>query len=180
TEQLIAQLLLESPESGDEEDAPGLASATAQMRTRLSELEQQVHALDAEIDQAYASCFSGLTVSETDTPGTGAEHLRSFEGLTEAVFAALGRDEPVVMEALLREKQEQDPAGWTQFQQQVFSDRDLAANRQRVADALAGADIFFASLLFDYDQVEWLRGAAAQVPVRLVFESALELMSLTQ
>ncbi|GFH06894.1 DUF3479 domain-containing protein [Haematococcus lacustris] len=301
TEQLIAKLLLESPESGDEEDAPGLASATAQMRTRLSELEQQVHALDAEIDQAYASCFSGLTVSETDTPGTGAEHLRSFEGLTEAVFAALGRDEPVVMEALLREKQEQDPAGWTQFQQQVrqlklrrtraareaqdlaqaltssqqqqagrserasrltsqpphpaaapapptlpptttapgwpwgmklgfgsgppavgvepltrpvrivlvsgfesfnvdlykqaarqikavlpsvslavFSDRDLAANRQRVADALAGADIFFASLLFDYDQVEWLRGAAAQVPVRLVFESALELMSLTQ
>ncbi|KAL6750256.1 CobN/Magnesium chelatase-domain-containing protein, partial [Haematococcus lacustris] len=301
TEQLIAQLLSESPESGDEEDAPGLASATAQMRTRLSELEQQVHALDAEIDQAYASCFSGLTVSETDTPGTGAEHLRSFEGLTEAVFAALGRDEPVVMEALLREKQEQDPAGWTQFQQQVrqlklrrtraareaqdlaqaltssqqqqagrserasrltsqpphpaaapapptppptttapgwpwglnlgfgggppavgvepltrpvrivlvsgfesfnvdlykqaarqikavlpsvslavFSDRDLAANRQRVADALAGADIFFASLLFDYDQVEWLRGAAAQVPVRLVFESALELMSLTQ
>ena len=46
--------------------------------------------------------------------------------------------------------------------------------------ALHSADVFFGSLLFDYDQVEWLRERIKQIPVRLVFESALELMSLTQ
>ena len=29
-------------------------------------------------------------------------------------------------------------------------------------------------------QVEWLKGLVAQVPIRLVFESALELMGCTQ
>lgn len=36
---------------------------------------------------------------------------------------------------------------------QVFSDRDVAADKGRVAAALAGADAFFGSLLFDYDTV---------------------------
>ena len=63
---------------------------------------------------------------------------------------------------------------------QVFSDRDLEPRRSQVEAALGSADVFFGSLLFDYDQVEWLRERIKQVPVRLVFESALELMSLTQ
>ncbi len=62
----------------------------------------------------------------------------------------------------------------------VFSDRDIAARPDTVAAALEGADVFFASLLFDYDQVIWLRDRAQTIPIRLVFESALELMSLTQ
>jgi len=62
----------------------------------------------------------------------------------------------------------------------VFSDRDLAAHPEKVEAALAGADVFFGSLLFDYDQVLWLRERAQTIPIRLVFESALELMSLTQ
>ena len=62
----------------------------------------------------------------------------------------------------------------------VFSDRDIAANPQAVERALSGADVFFASLVFDYDQVLWLRERAQKIPVRLVFESALELISLTQ
>jgi magnesium chelatase subunit H len=62
----------------------------------------------------------------------------------------------------------------------VFSDRDLAANPDAVAAALDGADVCFASLLFDYDQVMWLRDRAQTIPIRLIFESALELMSLTQ
>ncbi|MFY7805991.1 MAG: magnesium chelatase subunit H, partial [Limnoraphis robusta] len=45
---------------------------------------------------------------------------------------------------------------------------------------LQQADVFFASLLFDYDQVLWLRERVQNIPIRLVFESALELMSLTQ
>ncbi|RCJ38971.1 magnesium chelatase subunit H [Nostoc punctiforme NIES-2108] len=62
----------------------------------------------------------------------------------------------------------------------VFSDRDLTNKRTEVETALDGADVFFGSLLFDYDQVVWLRDRIAQIPIRLVFESALELMSLTK
>ena len=62
----------------------------------------------------------------------------------------------------------------------VFSDRDITANPDTVANALQNADVFFASLVFDYDQVIWLRERVQEIPIRLVFESALELMSLTR
>ncbi|MEH1774136.1 magnesium chelatase subunit H [Nostoc sp.] len=62
----------------------------------------------------------------------------------------------------------------------VFSDRDLTSIRTEVEAALHDADVFFGSLLFDYDQVMWLRDRISQIPIRLVFESALELMSLTK
>ncbi|MBD2492329.1 magnesium chelatase subunit H [Aulosira sp. FACHB-615] len=62
----------------------------------------------------------------------------------------------------------------------VFSDRDIISKRAEVETALDGAEVFFGSLLFDYDQVVWLRDRLTQVPIRLVFESALELMSLTK
>ncbi|MBD2530100.1 magnesium chelatase subunit H [Nostoc flagelliforme FACHB-838] len=62
----------------------------------------------------------------------------------------------------------------------VFSDRNLTSQRTEVEAALDGADVFFGSLLFDYDQVVWLRDRISQIPIRLVFESALELMSLTK
>lgn len=62
----------------------------------------------------------------------------------------------------------------------VFTDRDIASRPEVVASALAGADVFFGSLIFDYDQVNWLRTRLGHIPTRLVFESALELMSLTQ
>ncbi|MBW4683575.1 MAG: magnesium chelatase subunit H [Komarekiella atlantica HA4396-MV6] len=62
----------------------------------------------------------------------------------------------------------------------VFSDRDISTKRLEVEAALDGADVFFGSLLFDYDQVLWLRDRIAKIPIRLVFESALELMSLTK
>ncbi|MEH2144133.1 magnesium chelatase subunit H [Nostoc sp.] len=62
----------------------------------------------------------------------------------------------------------------------VFSDRDLTNKRTEVEAALHDADVFFGSLLFDYDQVVWLRDRIPQIPIRLVFESALELMSLTK
>ncbi|GAX76816.1 hypothetical protein CEUSTIGMA_g4262.t1 [Chlamydomonas eustigma] len=62
----------------------------------------------------------------------------------------------------------------------VFSDRDVLSQRSKVEAALKGADVFFGSLIFDYDQVEWLRAQIQDIPVRLVFESALELMGSTQ
>nr|MBA3922903.1 cobaltochelatase subunit CobN [Nostocaceae cyanobacterium] len=67
-----------------------------------------------------------------------------------------------------------------QLQILVFSDRDITTKSSEVATALQDADVFFGSLIFDYDQVLWLRDRIAQIPIRLVFESALELMSLTK
>jgi len=60
----------------------------------------------------------------------------------------------------------------------VFSDRDLTTNPGAVETALEDASVF-GSLLFDYDQVLWLRKRLKHIPIRLVFESAIEL-SLTQ
>jgi magnesium chelatase subunit H len=62
----------------------------------------------------------------------------------------------------------------------VFSDRSLTTEPAAVEAALKDADVFFGSLIFDYDQVLWLRDRVQHIPIRLVFESALELMSLTQ
>ncbi|MEM9164953.1 MAG: DUF3479 domain-containing protein, partial [Cyanobacteria bacterium P01_F01_bin.4] len=62
----------------------------------------------------------------------------------------------------------------------IFCDRDLTTQPDAIADALADADVFFASLIFDYDQVIWLCDRVKHIPVRLIFESALELMALTQ
>ena len=61
-----------------------------------------------------------------------------------------------------------------------FSDRDITASPDVVETALQTADVFFASLIFDYDQVMWLRERVKDIPIRLVFESAIELISLTQ
>jgi magnesium chelatase subunit H len=63
---------------------------------------------------------------------------------------------------------------------QVFSDRSLVSEPENIENALKDAQVFFASLIFDYDQVMWLRQRVQHIPMRLVFESALELMSLTQ
>ena len=62
----------------------------------------------------------------------------------------------------------------------VFSDRDIEPKRDEIDAALANADVFFGSLLFDFDQVEWLKARLDNIPLRFVFESALELMSSTQ
>jgi magnesium chelatase subunit H len=35
----------------------------------------------------------------------------------------------------------------------VFSDRDILSRKADITAALDGADVFFGSLLFDYDQV---------------------------
>ena len=62
----------------------------------------------------------------------------------------------------------------------VFSDRSINEEPDIVQEALSSADVFFASLIFDYNQVIWLSERVKDVPIRLVFESALELMSLTK
>ncbi|MEG4530879.1 magnesium chelatase subunit H [Microcoleus sp. D2_18a_D3] len=81
---------------------------------------------------------------------------------------------------LYRKAAELAVGGCQGLEVRVFSDRALADEPDAVAAALSNADVFFGSLLFDYDAVMWLRERVQNIPIRLVFESALELMSLTQ
>ncbi|MEG4493924.1 cobaltochelatase subunit CobN [Microcoleus sp. D3_18_C4] len=81
---------------------------------------------------------------------------------------------------LYRKAAELAVSGCQGLEVRVFSDRALAEEPDAVATALSNADVFFGSLLFDYDAVMWLRERVQHIPIRLVFESALELMSLTQ
>jgi magnesium chelatase subunit H len=62
----------------------------------------------------------------------------------------------------------------------VFRARDIATNPDAIKAALKDVDVFFASLMFDYDQVIWLSDRTQSIPIRRVFESALELISLTR
>ena len=63
----------------------------------------------------------------------------------------------------------------------VFSDRDVQSRKEDVAAALARADAFVGSLLFDYDDVEWLAPRVQSVKgPRLVFECATELMEFNR
>ncbi|KAK3272174.1 Magnesium chelatase, partial [Cymbomonas tetramitiformis] len=82
--------------------------------------------------------------------------------------------------SLYRKAAEELAVQYPGLQLTVFSDRDIATSRPAVEAALDNADVFFGSLLFDYDQVEWLREKVERIPTRLVFESALELMGTTQ
>lgn len=81
---------------------------------------------------------------------------------------------------LYRKAAELAVARCQELEVRVFSDRALTDEPDSVAVALSNADVFFGSLLFDYDAVMWLRERVQNIPVRLVFESALELMGLTQ
>ena len=62
----------------------------------------------------------------------------------------------------------------------VFNDRDIHDRPQQLEAALESASILFASLIVDYEEALWLRERSTHIPTRFVFESALELMSLTQ
>lgn len=62
----------------------------------------------------------------------------------------------------------------------IFNDRQLLTDQELIAKELENADVFFASLIFDYDQVLWLQDRIKNIPIRLIFESALELMALTK
>lgn len=81
---------------------------------------------------------------------------------------------------LYRQAAEIATSGVPELDIHIFSDRDIATQPDAIANALQEADVFLGSLLFNYDQVLWLRERIQQIPIRLAFESALELMSMTQ
>lgn len=62
----------------------------------------------------------------------------------------------------------------------LATDNQLNSQHSFLIDALNTADAVFCSLVFDYDQVEWLRAQLSPSATIFVFESALELMSETR
>lgn len=62
----------------------------------------------------------------------------------------------------------------------VFTDEQLQRQDSALVEALHSADVIFCSLIFDYDQVEWLNGQIPSHATVFVFESALELMARTK
>jgi magnesium chelatase subunit H len=62
----------------------------------------------------------------------------------------------------------------------VFTDADIAERPDEVERALRGARVVFCSLIVDFLQVQWVKSRIDEIPIRFVFESALELMSETK
>mmetsp|Transcript_27930 Transcript_27930/g.78984 ORF Transcript_27930/g.78984 Transcript_27930/m.78984 type:complete len:1563 (-) Transcript_27930:449-5137(-) len=143
------------------------------MRTRfvreLEDLEQQLTNLErSSAAAAWRDKYSG---------GPAAPQVPTMEGKASIVlitgFESFNID-------LYKRAGQKISERFPEVQLRVYSDRDLEPRKAEIAAALESCDIFFGSLLFDFDQVEWLRDRIGKVPVRLVFESALELMSCTQ
>jgi len=111
-------------------------------------------------------------------PAAGAGSTGASESGLRRVVLIAGFE--VFNAALYRQAAERAVARCPQLQIRVFSDHDLRRRDPQLVAALSGADALFASLIFDFDDVEWLIRQAAEIPVRLVFESALELMALTR
>lgn len=61
----------------------------------------------------------------------------------------------------------------------VATDQQLESKDSVLSQALQLADVVFCSLVFDFDQVEWLQSQLPSTATVFVFESALELMSCT-
>ena len=245
------------------------------LEEEVQRLEEKELRLTSELDHAYSSTFSSLTVEVATDDDESRVISRKFPDINEASFKALSVEEPAVTSALLKAAQQGDQSVWLAFQRDahraklqrdrvsaeriaaeaelavarrgggavaaaaaaakakaealqsslgddgsglstsdarrivlisgfesfnvglyrkaarnlarrcpnvelvVFSDRDIESDKEAVQAALDGADVFFGSLLFDFDQVEWLREAVDKIPTKFVFESALELMSTT-
>jgi len=173
----------------EEKDAAGWRAFQAQVRPlklRRGQLEREAQELSTAISEAAQIMASkgeraarGAAAAAAAFPsGTAAGPAAGAAGRTVRVVLVTGFESfnvDLYTQAAARVK-----TLAPNIQISVFSDRDVTANKEKVATALDGADIFFGSLLFDYDQVEWLRERVMKVPVRLVFESALELMGCTK
>jgi magnesium chelatase subunit H len=61
----------------------------------------------------------------------------------------------------------------------IFTDVDITENPAALEEALSTADVVLCSLLFDFNEIQWLLPRIARVPSRFCFESSLELMSET-
>jgi hypothetical protein len=103
-----------------------------------------------DIDRRVKDMFAGITVTlppgaaaGTAAAGTAADsapqqqqQTYTFPDLDDAAFAALGRDQPQVLLALLDAAQSSDKTAWQSFQSDI---QTLKLKRQRLSGQLADA-----------------------------------------
>lgn len=184
----VAPPLMRALVSGKEKGDP---AGWLAFQTSVHSLKLQRSRLEAQL----ADVTSLLTSAAREAAKQDAELMRQSEepqaGGSSAAAAAASAGKRTINIVLISGFESFNVALYKQVATQlrnslgfvrlsVFSDRDIASRPADVAAALDSADAFFGSLLFDFDQVEWLRARTERIPIRLVFESALELMSTTQ
>jgi len=108
----------------------------------------QIADVQKDIDKRVKGIFAGISITLPADPAAAAEAGRegqpeqlpeqtyTFPDLDDAAFAALGRDQPRVLMALLEAAQLADKTAWQGFQADV---QTLKLKRQRLTGQLADA-----------------------------------------
>lgn len=169
--------LLAAKEAADPKSVQRFQSAVVPLRLQRTRLKSEIEALQTAIEQARANARTAANLDDNDDEGAEAADMRSLADTVRIVMVTGFESFNVDLYKKAAKRVAKECPGVKVF---VFSDRDIGSRQAEVVAALDGADVFFGSLLFDYDQVEWLKDLVEKVPIRLVFESALELMSCTQ
>jgi magnesium chelatase subunit H len=148
----------------------GIGSVSGVQRSRSATSTHLSASVSEGQDQEYQQQHKLAAVSAGDSqkieqPGARIVLCAGFEAFNLQLYRS-------VADELLRV--------CPQLHLEVFTDRDIAERSSVVSAALESADAVFISLVFDFDQVQFLRKNIESVRIRLVFESALELMELTK
>eukprot|EP00271_Cylindrocystis_brebissonii_P004987 TRINITY_DN16942_c0_g3_i1.p1 TRINITY_DN16942_c0_g3~~TRINITY_DN16942_c0_g3_i1.p1 ORF type:complete len:1746 (-),score=312.16 TRINITY_DN16942_c0_g3_i1:714-5951(-) len=158
----------------------GLTLTRNRLRQALEQSEEELTAIEERLQDrstgAEPVSFEVEDAEEGEGPGVYVAGPRESAGLIRAVLISGFESFNV---GLYRQAADKIKEKFPGFQLKVYSDRDLQSKRREVEEELSKADVFFGSLIFDYDQCEWLKSRVANIPIRLVFESSLELMSTT-
>ena len=112
------------------------------LRLRERRVSERLEDIEAELSPRFAEGEVGAEdgeVSGTDT-SVNICLVCGFESFNLSLYRGVARD--------LRRRTE------GRVNLSVFSDRDVENNAGEVEEALAGSDVFFGSLLFDYDVVQ--------------------------
>jgi magnesium chelatase subunit H len=161
----IAALKLQRSRAEREANDILSAAETVSKRERNAAVPSEYDAASQKWDEDSSPSSSSSTTMKTKSQGVKIVLVTGFESFNVELY---------------RQAAVQVSKQFPNISLRVFSDRDICPKREEIEAELSSADVFFGSLLFDFDQVEWLKERVDKVPVRFVFESALELMSSTQ
>ncbi|CAI5457924.1 unnamed protein product [Closterium sp. Yama58-4] len=144
-----------------------------ELRALLDQLEEARAAAAAPMEESSSASDSEAEGPAAVIPGLGAKVDRKVA----SIVLVAGFESFNV--ALYKQAAAQLRAKCPGIRLSVFSNRDILSKSREMEAALARADVFFGSLIFDYDECEWLQQRIKSIPIRLIFESSLELMAMT-
>ncbi|CAI5948602.1 unnamed protein product [Closterium sp. NIES-64] len=144
-----------------------------ELRALLDQLDEARTAAAAPMEETLSGSDSEAEGPAAVIPGLGAKGERKVA----SIVLVAGFESFNV--ALYKQAAAQLRAQCPGIRLSVFSNRDILSKSREMEAALARADVFFGSLIFDYDECEWLQQRIKSIPIRLIFESSLELMAMT-